>query len=292
LTLPGEQICDTGRQQRKRGEKILMKELRHCVAAITGAASGIGRSLAVHLAREGCGLALADIEESGLNHTAEMIKNNDIHVTTHVLDVSNRAQVYQFAQDVVNTHGKVNIVINNAGVALSETLEDVTYEDFNWLLGINLWGVIYGSKAFLPYLKKQPEGHIVNISSVHGLFTNPNVGPYCTSKFAIRGFTQALCQELKDTKVRVSCVHPGGIKTGIVRNARFIKASDPAVSHDEAVAYFEKNIARMGADRAARIIIKGIKRNQTRILVGLDAHIYDLLQRVFPVMWQKLMAKL
>ena len=268
-----------------------MKELKGRVAAVTGAASGIGRSLAIHLAKEGCGLALADIDQDGLNQTVEMVNNNGNKITTHVLDVADREQVYRFADDVAGEHGKINVIINNAGVAVSETLEDLTYDDFNWLLGINFWGVIYGSKAFLPYLKQQPEGHIVNISSVHGLFTNPNVGPYCTSKFAVRGFTQTLCQELKGTTVRVSCVHPGGIKTNIVRNSRFIKASEPETSHDEAVEWFDKYLAWTSADRAAQIIIKGIKKNKNRILVGFDAHIYDILQRMFPVMWQKLMAR-
>ncbi len=180
------------------------------------------------------------------------------------------------------------MIINNAGVAVSETLEDLTYEDFEWLMGINLWGVIYGSKAFLPYLKRQPEGHIVNISSVNGLFTWRNNGPYCTSKFAVRGFTLTLCQELKDTNVRVSCVHPGGIKTNIARNTRFFKGSDPDLSHDEAVAYFDTKMARTSAEKAAQIIIKGIKKNKSRILVGFDAHIIDILQRLFPVMFQRL----
>ncbi|MBW2409495.1 MAG: SDR family oxidoreductase [Deltaproteobacteria bacterium] len=269
-----------------------MKVFKGAVAAITGAASGIGRSLAISLANEGCGLALADIDPAGLKQTADMIKDNGNKITTHVLDVADREQVYGFADDVISEHGKVNIIINNAAVGLAETLEDVTYEDFNWLLGINLWGVIYGSKAFLPYLKQQPEGHIVNISSVHGLFTNRNVGPYCTSKFAVRGFSLTLCQELKDTSVRVSCVHPGGIRTNIVRNTRFIKASDPELSHEEVVEYFDNNLARTSADKAAHIIIKGIKKNKTRILVGTDAHIFDILVRLFPGIWQKLMAKL
>ena len=269
-----------------------MKEFKNAVAAITGAASGIGRCLAINLAKEGCGLALADIDPEGLNQTADMIKDNGVKITTHVLDVADREQVYGFADDVVAEHGKVNLVVNNAAVGLAETLEDVTYEDLNWLLGINLWGVIYGSKAFLPYLKQQPEGHIVNISSVNGFFTNRNNGPYCTSKFAVRGFTLTLCQELKDSTVRVSCVHPGGIKTNIVRNARFIKASDPELSHAEAVEHFDKRIAWTSADKAARIIVKGIKKNKTRILVGFDAYIYDLLTRLFPGMWQKLVARL
>lgn len=269
-----------------------MRELKNGVAAVTGAASGIGRSLAIRLAREGCGLALADLDQDGLNQTIDMLNGSHVTVTTHVLDVADREQIYQFAQDVVAAHGKVNMIINNAGVALNDTLEDISYEDLNWLLGINFWGVVYGSKAFLPFLKQQPEAHIVNISSVHGLFTNPNVGAYCTSKFAVRGFTQVLCQELRETGVRVSCVHPGGIKTAIARNARFIKASDPAMTHAEAAAIFDQRIARTSADKAARIIIDGIQKNKTRILVGVDAHIYDLLQRVFPVLWQKLMARL
>ena len=265
-----------------------MKKLKSSVVAVTGAASGIGRSLAIQLASEGCGLALADIDQEGLAQTVEMIENNGNKITTHIVNVADRGQVYQFAEDVVSRHGKANMIINNAGVAVSETLEDLTYEDFEWLMGINLWGVIYGSKAFLPYLKRQPEGHIVNISSVNGLFTWRNNGPYCTSKFAVRGFTLTLCQELKDTTVRVSCVHPGGIKTNIARNTRFFKGSDPDLSHDEAVAYFDTKMARTSAEKAAQIIIKGIKKNKSRILVGFDAHIIDILQRLFPVMFQRL----
>ncbi len=269
-----------------------MRELKNAVAAVTGAASGIGRGLAINLAKEGCGLALADIDQDGLNQTAKMAKANDNKITTHVLDVADREQVYGFADDVVAEHGKVNLIINNAGVGLADTLEDVTYEDLNWILGINLWGVIYGSKAFLPYLKQQQEGHIVNISSVNGFFTFRNNGPYCTAKFAVRGFTLTLCQELKDTSVRVSCVHPGGIKTNIARNARFHKASDPELNHDEAADYFDNKIARTSADKAAQIIIKGIKKNKTRILVGTDAHIFDILVRLFPELFHKLVARL
>jgi len=266
-----------------------MKDIKDKVAAITGAASGIGRSLAINLSNEGCDLAITDIDKDGLQETAGMIENRAIKVTTHLVDVASRDQVYKFAEDVVSEHGRVNIIINNAGVALAETLEDVTYQDFEWLLGVNFWGVVYGSKAFLPFLKEQPQAHIVNISSVHGLFTNPNVGPYCTSKFAVRGFTQTLCQELKGTNVKVSCVHPGGIKTNIVRNARFYKASKPDRNHEQAVEEFDK-ICFTTADKAARIIIRGIKKGKTRILVGPDARVYDLMQRLFPVVWQKIMS--
>ncbi len=266
-----------------------MKDLKEKVAAITGAASGIGRSLAINLSNEGCHLAITDIDKEGLQETAGLIENRAVKVTTHLVDVASRDQVYKFADDVISEHGKVNIIINNAGAALAETLEDVTYRDFEWLLGINFWGVVYGSKAFLPFLKEQPQAHIVNISSVHGLFTNPNVGPYCTSKFAVRGFTQTLCQELKGTSVKVSCVHPGGIKTNIVRNARFYKGSKPDRGHEEVIEKFDK-ICFTTADKAARIIIRGMKKGKARILVGPDARVYDLMQRLFPVIWQKIMS--
>lgn len=267
-----------------------MEDLKGKVAVITGAASGIGRMLAINLADEGCAVAIADVDKGGLEATARIIKDKDVKVTTHLVDVASHDQVYKFAEDVIKQHGRVNIVINNAGVGLAVTLEDVIYDDFEWLIGINLWGVIYGSKAFLPYLKQQREAHIVNMSSVHGIFTNPNVGPYCTSKFAVRGFTEALRQELKDTCVSVSCVHPGGIKTNIVRNARFHKAYSTEVSHEEASEAFDKYVAWTSADKAAQIIISGIKKDKSRILVGFDAYLYDWLKRLFPVLFQRLMS--
>jgi NAD(P)-dependent dehydrogenase (short-subunit alcohol dehydrogenase family) len=269
-----------------------MKILKDKVAAITGAASGIGRSLAINLADEGCAVAIADIDRDGLQETAQMLRNKPVQVTTHVVDVGIHDHVHQFAYDVVRQHGKANIIVNNAGVSLAASLEEVTYDDFEWLLNINLWGVIYGTKAFLPYLKKQAEGHIVNMSSVHGLFTNRGVGPYCTSKFAIRGFTQTLCQELKDTPIRVSCVYPGGIKTNIARNTRFPDYYAGKRTKEEAIRDFDKFIARTSADKAARVIIAGIRRNKKRILVGYDAHIFALLERLFPNTWQRLMSYL
>jgi NAD(P)-dependent dehydrogenase (short-subunit alcohol dehydrogenase family) len=266
-----------------------MTQLSNRVAAITGAASGIGRALAVNLAKRGCSVALADVDRGGLAETAKGLENEPVEVTTHVVDVAERDQVYRFAEDVASRHGKVNIIINNAGVGISESLEDVTYEDLEWIFGINLWGVIHGCKAFLPHLKAQDEGHIVNISSVHGLFTNPHVGPYCTTKFAVRGFTLALCQELKETHVAVSCVHPGGIKTNIARNARFRKSFDPQMSREESVRNFDQRIARTSADKAARVILSGIEKNKKRIRVGPDAYLLDWWSRLAPVTWQKLM---
>jgi NAD(P)-dependent dehydrogenase (short-subunit alcohol dehydrogenase family) len=264
-----------------------MKDLDGKVAAITGAASGIGRALANTLADEGCHVAISDVDEAGLKETAHMIGNRNVRVSTHRVDVSVQEQVKAYADEVVNIHGAVHLVINNAGVVVMETLEDLSYKDFKWLMDINLWGVVYGCKEFLPYLKMQPHGHIVNISSVNGIFTNPNNGAYCTAKFAVRGFTETLCQELNGSRIIVSCVHPGGIKTNIVRNARYYKSSDFSVGKDDMVAIFDR-MAGTTAEKAARIIIEGIKKDKPRIMVGPDSYVYDWLKRLFPVGFQKL----
>jgi NAD(P)-dependent dehydrogenase (short-subunit alcohol dehydrogenase family) len=261
--------------------KVNMKDLKGKVAAITGAASGIGRMLSVNLAADGCNLAIADIDGQGLKETAAMIENG-VNVSVHVIDVSDREQVYRFAEEAVKKHSGVDIVINNAGVALGDILENVSYEDFEWLMGINFWGVVYGTKAFLPYLRKRPEGHIVNISSINGILTNPNNGPYCTAKFAVKGFTETLAQELKDSNIAVSCVHPGGIKTNIARNTRFCGSLIPGMTKEVAVNLYEKELLKMEADKAAKIIISGIKKKERRIMVGTDAKVLDLITRLFP----------
>jgi NAD(P)-dependent dehydrogenase (short-subunit alcohol dehydrogenase family) len=218
-------------------------------------------------------------------------RSKNVRVTTHKVDTADREQVRHYAEEVMKIHGAVHIIINNAGVVIAETLEDLSYEDFEWLMGINLWGVVYGSKEFLPYLKQQDSAHIVNISSVNGIFTNPNNGPYCTAKFAVRGFTETLAQELSDTKVKVSCVHPGGIKTNIVNNAKFFKSSDTSMAKEEAAAFFNRVIANTTADKAAKIIISGIKKDKARIMVGTDAYVMDWLKRLFPVWFQKLVGR-
>lgn len=268
-----------------------MRGLQGKIAVVTGAGSGIGRGLAINLAREGCSLALADVNEAGLAETKNLIDKADTQARIYLVDVSDRERVHRFADEVVEAFGKVDIVINNAGVQLKETLEDVTYEDLNWLMGINLYGVIYGCKAFLPHLKKQTTANLVNISSVQAFFTNPNSGPYCVSKYAVRGFTLTLAQELRNTSVRVSCVYPGGVKTNIVRNERFHKTSRPEVTKEDEAARFEKYVCWISPDRAARIIIKGIKKNKQHILVGPDAYFYELITRLAPMVWQKLMAR-
>ncbi len=265
-----------------------MNELNNKVVAITGAASGIGQMLAVHLAMEGCALAIADISEKGLQETAKMVANKNAKVTSHKVDVADRNQVYKFADDVVTQHGKVDIIINNAGVALAESVEDVTYDDFEWLFGINCWGVVYGSKAFLPYLQQRPEGHIVNISSINGIITWPNHSPYCAAKFAVKGFTESLLQEMRNSTIRVSCVHPGGIKTNIAKNAKYYKSPGNNLTREEGVQLFEK-FTMTTAEKAAKKIIAGIKKNKRRMLIGPDAYVMDWLTRLLPVQFVKFM---
>lgn len=267
-----------------------MKILSDKVVVLTGAASGIGRALAKALAEKGCHLAISDINKEGLMDTAGLIAGKKVKVSTHVVDVANRQQVYDYAQDVMKEHGRVHIVINNAGVSVADSLESVSYEDFEWLMGINFWGVVYGTKAFLPYLKKQGEAHIVNISSINGILPNPYNGPYCAAKFAVKGFTETLSQELRGTSVKVSVVHPGGIKTNIVRNARFYRVANPQKTKQDVVDLFDRFIFKTTAEDAADVIITGIMRNKQRIMVGKDAIVMDALTRLFPVFATRLIA--
>lgn len=266
-----------------------MQALNGKVAVITGAGSGIGRALAEQLAREGCALALADIHQENLESLAAELRLAGVKVSCHVLDVAQRAAVYAFADEVLAHHDGAQIIINNAGVAVSQTVADLTYDDFEWLMGINFWGVVYGTKAFLPHLLQKNDGHIVNISSIFGIIGVPTQSAYNASKFAVRGFTEALRQELAGTRVSATCVHPGGIKTNIARSARFYR--DMAGNRDAArsAAQFDK-LARTTPEEAARVIIDGIKRKQPRVLIGADARLLDRLQRLLPVGYTRILA--
>lgn len=259
-----------------------MKNLLGKVVVITGAGSGIGRALALRLAQEGCHLALSDIDAEGLKETERLVSTFKVNVSCHQVDVSNKDQMYAHADEVAETQGRVDIIINNAGVSVTDSVINVSYEDFEWLMGINFWGVVYGTKAFLPYLKKQSEGHIVNISSINGILPWPNHSPYCSSKFAVKGFTESLLQECDGTSIRVSCVHPGGIKTNIVRNSRFRESANKKINKENLEKLFDK-AAKTTAEKAADIIVRGIKNNKRRILVGTDALIMDWLTRLLPI---------
>ncbi len=252
------------------------------VAAITGAASGIGQALAEALARQGAHLALVDVDEDGLAATAARCEGQGVKVRTRVVDVADAGQVQAWADAVVDEFGGVHLVVNNAGVALGASVEAMSLDDAHWLMDINFWGVVHGTKAFLPHLLAAGEGHVVNVSSVFGLVSIPTQSAYNASKFAVRGFTDALRLELElaGSAVRCSTVHPGGIRTGIVRNARFDEASAGlAGGPDERAARFAK-AARTSPERAAALILDGVARNRRRILIGPDAGIFALLARL------------
>lgn len=271
-----------------------MREFRNKVAAITGAASGIGRELAIELAKRGCHLALADVNEEGLAETATLVAAHGVRLTTIRLDVADRDAVFAWADAVVRDHGKVNLIFNNAGVAVSSTIESVGYEDFEWLMDINFWGVVHGTKAFLPHLRASGEGHIVNISSLFGLLAAPANGCYNAAKFAVRGFSECLRQELElmDAPVSLSCVHPGAVKTNISRSARVSEELAALRPNEETAPSSQSKIDELtitSANRAARIILRGVERNRRRILVGPDAHLLDLLVRLLPSAYQRLM---
>ena len=268
-----------------------MKQFENKVAAITGAGSGIGRELAIQLATAGCHLALSDINEAGLAETRKLAEaTGDVRVTTQKLDVADREAVFAWAERVVADHGQVNLIFNNAGVALGATVEGMAIGDFEWLMNINFWGVVHGTQAFLPHLKASGEGHIVNISSLFGLLAVPSQSAYNAAKYAVRGFTESLRQELDMTDCGVSAttVHPGGIKTAIARSARQ-DASIRALGLDEITAGkdFEKNFITT-ADKAARIILRAVRRDSRRVLVGPDAVVLDKMQRLMPTLYQRL----
>lgn len=268
-----------------------MSFLNGGVAVVTGAGSGIGRALAQRLAAAGSALALADIDEAGLQQTAESLAKSNALVTAHVVDVGKEESVKSFAADVSGRHGRLTLLINNAGVALHGNFEEISLDDLRWLMDINFWGAVYGVKYFLPLLKREPRAHIVNLSSVFGLIAPAGQAAYSASKFAVRGFTEALRHELAPTNICVSCVHPGGIRTPIARHAR-LGAATPAGRREESVARFEK-LARTPPEAAAAVILRGVERREPRILIGMDAYQIDVLQRLRPsTYWKTLSRKL
>jgi NAD(P)-dependent dehydrogenase (short-subunit alcohol dehydrogenase family) len=259
------------------------------VAVVTGAGSGIGRALAQQLAATGSALALADIDEAGLLETAQSVEKKRALVTTHVLDVADEAAMRSFAEDVSAKHGRVTLLINNAGVALEGTFEEISLDDFRWLMNINFWGTVYGVKYFLPALKREKRAHLVNVSSVFGIIAPPGQPAYSASKFAVRGFTECLRHELAGTTVGVSCVHPGGIRTAIARHAR-AGAGVKRTGLEEKAAQFEK-FFRTSPEEAASRILRGVERGEPRILIGSDAYQIDVVQRLRPGTYWKTLGK-
>src|SRR3984893_6670394 len=266
-----------------------MPFLPNGVAVVTGAGSGIGRALARQLAGASSALALADIDEAGLQQTAASLSERGVQLSTHLVDVSDESAMQALAQEVAARHGRVTLLINNAGVALHGRFEEISLDDLRWLLGINFWGVVHGVKYFLPVLKQQPRAQIVNLSSVFGIIAPAGQSAYSASKFAVRGFTEAVRHELEGTSVFVSCVHPGGIRTPIARRARLGPHASES-NREAAIAFFEQ-VTPTSPEAAAARILKGVERREPRILVGPDARKIDIVQRLRPATYWKIMAK-
>jgi NAD(P)-dependent dehydrogenase (short-subunit alcohol dehydrogenase family) len=254
-------------------------------AVVTGAAGGIGRAIAISLARRGCHLALADIDDAALAHAAAEFRSNpawdDIRISRHHIDVADRAAVSALPAQVTAEHGGVDILVNNAGVALGGTFLEVAESDFDWLFGINFWGVVRMTRAFLPLLQKSDDARLVNMSSLFGLIAPPGQTAYCASKFAIRGFSEALRHELAGTRVGVTVVHPGGVATSIAKNARL----PSSVSEEEMAKQrkFFDSVLTMPPEIAGEIIVRGVENRKPRILVGRVAKYAALVERLMPV---------
>jgi short-subunit dehydrogenase len=262
-------------------------------AAVTGAASGIGRALALELAARGCDLALADRDEAGLQSVAaELARAHPRKISTHRVDVGEPGQIQDFAIAAAAAHPGLNIVINNAGVALLGQFSEIEQAQMDWLFNINFWGTVHGTRAFLPILKKQREAHIVNLSSIFGIIAPPGQTAYCAAKFAVRGFSESLRHELAmaNSPVRLSVVHPGGVATNIARNSRTGTGVTDNARRAQSIDRFDA-VAKTTPAAAAQRIILGIEKNQPRILIGNDARFMDLLQRFRPATYWPVLAK-
>ena len=258
-------------------------------AVVTGAAGGIGRAIAVSLARRGCHLALADIDEVGMAETEKLMRDCGVRVSRHRVDVADRSAVAEFPNLVAAEHRGVDVLVNNAGVAVGGTFEQVAEADFEWLFEINFWGVVRMTRAFLPLLRASGDACVVNLSSVYGLVAPPEQAAYASSKFAVRGFSEALRHELEGSGIGVSVVHPGGIATSIAEKARV-----PAGVTEEEIARRHakyRKLLRMPPEVAGETIVRGIERRESRILVGSDAKAISVIARLLPVRYWKVMAR-
>jgi NAD(P)-dependent dehydrogenase (short-subunit alcohol dehydrogenase family) len=261
-----------------------MRDFRDRVAVVTGAGSGIGRALAGALARRGARLALVDLDERGLAEAAAEVAALGRPASAHAADVSDRARMAALPEEVLRAHSRVSLLVNNAGVSVGGTFEEQSLEDLDWIVGVNFWGVVHGCKFFLPHLRAEAEAHIVNLSSMFGLTGFPGQSSYCATKFAVRGFSESLQAELRDAGIGVTCVHPGGVRTNIVRRSR---TRDEA-ARDRMVERFDR--FAMPPERAAERILRAVERNRPRVVICREAHAADWLKRIAPAASQRLLA--
>lgn len=274
-----------------------MKDFSQKVAVVTGAGSGMGRYLAVLLAKAGCDVVICDVNEDTLADTATMLKNYNVAVSSHRLDVGDEEAIKALPEKVIAQHGKVDLVFNNAGITIDSDFSTMPEEDWDKVMGVNLHGVINMTRAFLPYLADRPEAAVVNTSSIFGMIAVPRQSVYHATKFAVRGFTESLVKEMKGTSLQVHCVHPGHIGTNILASAKINPTQQenqqrgmfarPDASQEEQGAAFREN--GMHASRAAQIILDGVRKRRSRIFVGWDAKLIDLAQRLMPMHYDKLL---
>lgn len=270
-----------------------MKDFEGKTAVITGAGSGMGRYLAVLLAKAGANVAICDINEETLNGTAAMVRQYNVAVSTHIVDMGDMERIEALPDEVVSHHGAVDLVFNNAGVTMGSSFSGMSEEDWDWVMNINLNGVVKASRVFLPLLKDRPEAALINTSSIFGMIAVAGQSVYHATKFGVRGFTESLAKEFKDSSVQVHCVHPGHIGTNIVANARFNEEDDATFLRQDDVDVDEMaNMFKTGGmhpSRAAQIILNGVKKKKRRIFVGLDAKLMDLAQRITPMHYEWLL---
>ena len=266
-----------------------MRQLENKVCVITGASSGIGAACAKAMAAQGAIVIGCDLRLDMLETVAEEINQSGGRMETYQVDVSDRDGVFALADKIEKDHGGADVVLNNAGVAHSAPVEEMTMDNFQWVMDIDFWGVVHGTQAFLPHMLKRGSGHIANVSSIFGLIGVPSQSAYNAAKFAVLGFTEALRHEMKEHKdIGVTCIHPGGINTNIVRHARFQQGPDADGEREEAIQRFQKLTITQPAG-AAKAILKGIRKNKARVLIGPDAVIVDWARRLFPTHYMRVL---
>ena len=265
-----------------------MKDFRDKICVVTGAGSGIGAACAQALAAEGAYVVMTDIRADMLETAHKAIVEAGGRAETHIVDVSDRDAMFALADKVDKAHGGADLILNNAGVAHSASVADMTMDNFNWVMDIDFWGVVYGTQAFLPHFLKRGSGHVANVSSIFGLIGVPSQSAYNAAKYAVLGFSEALRHEMVEHNVGVTVIHPGGINTNIVRHARLSQGPNAEAEHEEAIIKFQE-LTMTQPDKAAQIILKAIRKNKARVLVGPDALFVDFIRRIAPVKYLSLL---